>query len=574
MEILSRPLGFRVLENWNFAGKNAQISSLRSFSRPFGLTLPVLLKCSQDVCVNVSKNSTVVSCARDFTVVENSESGGVSGVDTESVPQSLPPESLISPLDTHSWSVFEIADAVGGEIISHGSSGTICIDTRKLVPGQWFFARSGENFDGHGFIDLALAEKGCVGVIGNRVCEGWERGFVKVEGDTSVALDKMMRFSRDRFNGVVVGLTGSVGKTTTRTMIALALESLGRVHQTHGNYNYMVGVAMTLIGIPLDAKVAVVELGMGGKNGEILEMARMCQPSVRVILNVHPCHMNCFDSLEEVARAKGELLTEAQPGDVCVLNGDDPLVMSIPVPYGVKKVLFGQRMGCDVRLVLAESVDRGCAVRVILESEIYEDSQPWSTSSVKSQMVEFKMQGPGLHLATNACAAAAVAMSLGVPLPQIAQSLSRFRPVSMRSQMEVTTNGIRIINDAYNANLYSMIAAINALKSIDCEGKRVAMLGDMLELGSKEEESHEMVLNFCCDKCLDLLVLVGERFHGAAGKLKLAGKIDFICAVDSESVVSTVSEMLDPGDVVLVKGSRAMLMEKIVDEIKLLEGRN
>ncbi|KAJ0967819.1 hypothetical protein J5N97_024736 [Dioscorea zingiberensis] len=570
MEILSRPFGFSVfaIENGYVCGRSAPFSCLRSLSRSGGLGLPMLLKCSQRICVNVSKTSTVVSCSRDLTVIGNPEPGEVISPNTESITQSPPPES-VSSLDAHSWSVFEIADAVGGEIVSSGPSGTICVDTRKLMPGQWFFARCGENSDGHDFIDLALADKGCVGVIGNRVCEDWGRGFIKVEGDTSIALEKMMRFSRDRFNGVVVGLTGSVGKTTTRTMIALALENLGRAYQTHGNYNYMVGVAVTLIGIPLDANVAVVELGMGGKKGEILEMARMCQPSVRVILNVGNCHMNYFNSLEEVARAKGELLTEAQPGDICVLNADDPLVMSIPVPYGVKKVLFGQRIGCDVRLVLAESVDGGCAVRVILESEMHEDSHMLSTTSIKTQMVEFKIDAPGLHLATNACAAAAVALSLGVPLPKIGQSLSRFRPVSMRSQMEVIANGIRIINDAYNANIHSMVAAINSLQSIDCEGKRVAILGDMLELGSKEEESHEMVLKFCCDKCLDLLMLVGERFRGAAEKLKLAQKIDFICARDSESVISTVSELLDPGDVVLVKGSRAMSMEKIVDEIKL-----
>lgn len=152
-------------------------------------------------------------------------------------------------------------------------------------------------------------------------------------------------------------------------MITLALGSLGRIYQTCGNLNAMVGVALTLIGIPYDAKAAVVELGMS-RMGEILMEARICRPSVRVILNVGPCHLEYLHSLANVAKAKGELLVEAKPGDICVLNGDDPLVMSIPVPPGVRKVLFGRGVGCDVRLILAESTDGGRAVRVIIESSL------------------------------------------------------------------------------------------------------------------------------------------------------------------------------------------------------------
>ena len=235
------------------------------------------------------------------------------------------------------WTVDEIAEAVNGRIVQRGLPGPISTDTRTLKPGQWFFALRGENFDAHDFITPELGRKGCVGVIGNRVCANWEKGFVETGGDTLISLEKMANYARSRFHGCLVGVTGSVGKTTTRTMIALALESLGLVHQTNGNENNRIGVCLSLAGIPRHVGFVVLELAMD-RRGEIMELARISQPSIRVILNVGCAHLENFSSLEDVAMAKGEILAEAKPGDVCVLNADDPLVMSIPVSRGVRKV--------------------------------------------------------------------------------------------------------------------------------------------------------------------------------------------------------------------------------------------
>lgn len=158
-----------------------------------------------------------------------------------------------------------------------------------------------------------------------------------MSGSTSAALKGLAIFSRNRFNGCLIGLTGSVGKTTTRAMVALALESGGSVYQSPGNWNNEVGVALSLVGMPRDAAFGVLELGMSEK-GEILELARFCRPNVRVVLNVGAAHLGNFSSLVEVSNAKGEILRDAMPGDVCVLNADDPLVMTLPLPTGVKKV--------------------------------------------------------------------------------------------------------------------------------------------------------------------------------------------------------------------------------------------
>lgn len=249
----------------------------------------------------------------------------------------IPQATFSSPSNSPLWTISEIARAVNGRIIRWGPPGTICTDTRTLEPGQWFLPLVGQNFDAHNFITPKLATKGCVGVIGNWVCEGWNNGFVQVEGDTMSSLKRLGFYARNRFTGCLIGLTGSVGKTTTKTMVALALESVGTVYYSPGNWNNEIGVALLLIGMSRDVGFGVLEMGMS-KKGEILELSRMCRPDVRVILNVNAAHLENFANLEEVSMAKGEILREAMPGNVCVLNGDDPLVMSLPVPVGVKKV--------------------------------------------------------------------------------------------------------------------------------------------------------------------------------------------------------------------------------------------
>ncbi|KAH0681917.1 hypothetical protein KY289_019669 [Solanum tuberosum] len=465
------------------------------------------------------------------------------------IPQATFSSSSNSPL----WTISEIVRAVNGKIIKWGPPGTICTDTRTLEPGQWFLPLVGQNFDAHIFITPKLATKGCVGVIGNWVCEGWNNGFVQVEGDTMSSLKRLGFYARNRFTGCLIGLTGSVGKTTTKTMVALALESVGTVYYSPGNWNNEIGVALSLIGMSRDVGFGVLEMGMS-KKGEILELSRMCRPDVRVILNVNAAHLENFANLEEVSVAKGEILREAMPGDVCVLNGDDPLVMSLPVPVGVKKVVFGRKLGCDVRLVSSQIIDGGRRVEIVLEGF--------------NEMVKFIISSPGLHLAVNACAAAAVASALGVPLALAGKSLSRFIPVHRRSELEVTKNGITIINDVYNASPASSQAAIDLLRNIDCKGKRVAILGDMLELGPTEFKFHELMLQSCCDAQFDVVALVGMRFVRAVESIDFGPDTKLVCTTDAHQMASKITDYLNSGDVVLVKGSRQIGMEVIVDAVK------
>ncbi|XP_055802141.1 uncharacterized protein LOC129871261 [Solanum dulcamara] len=465
----------------------------------------------------------------------------------------IPQATFSASLNSSLWTISEIVKSVNGRIIRWGPPGTICTDTRTLEPGQWFLPLVGQNFDAHNFITPKLATKGCVGVIGNWVCEGWNNGFVQVDGDTMSSLKRLGFYSRNRFNGCLIGLTGSVGKTTTKTMIALALESVGTVYHSPGNWNNEIGVALSLIGLSRDVGFGVLEMGMS-KKGEILELSRLCRPDVRVILNVSAAHLENFVNLEEVSMAKGEILREAMPGDVCVLNGDDPLVMSLSVPVGVQKVVFGRKLGCDVRLVSSQIIDGGRRIQIVLEGF--------------NEMVKFVISSPGLHLAINACAAAAVASALGVPLALAGKSLSRFIPVHRRSELEVAENGITIINDVYNASPASTQAAIDLLRNIDCKGKRVAILGDMLELGPTEFKFHELMLQSCSDAHFDVVALVGTRFVSAAESIDCAQEIKLVCTTYTHQMASRIINYLNSGDVVLVKGSRQIGMEVIVDAIK------
>lgn len=485
------------------------------------------------------------------------------------------------------WTANEIAEAVGGHVIKWGPSGSISTDTRTLQPGQWFLALTGPRFDGHDFLHSALA-KGCAGVVGNGVYDGWPVGFVQVDGSTLISLQRLGASARKKFRGPVVGITGSAGKTTTRAMVALALEPLGHIHQTSGNQNNHIGVPLSLLAMPLFSKACVLEMGMNHL-GEIQELSRISEPSVRVVLNVGPAHTENFRSLEEVAMAKGEIVLEARPGDVCVLNADDPLVMNLPIPNGVQRVLFGSKVGCDVRLIAAQSTQGGCAVQVTLEhcssanSLLGIESKEKSTresvglegdtnSKSSSSRVVFEIPSPGLHLAMNACAAGAVAVSLGIPLPQVGKLLANFRPAKMRLNIENCKNKIRIINDAYNANPLSMVAALELLHSIDCKGRRVAVLGDMLELGKFGERAHLDVIKLCIELDFDLVGVAGLQFMEAIKVADLtSAEFSMISALDSESLALQIGNKLTVGDAVLVKGSRGMKMEVIVDVIRSIQ---
>lgn len=422
---------------------------------------------------------------------------------------------------------------------------------------------------------------------------------MKVEGSTLNALQQLAASVRRRYRRPVVAITGSTGKTTARLMTALALESLGHIHQTEGNLNNHIGVPLTLLKMPSFAAACVLELGMS-QEGEILKLAEIAQPTVRVVLNVGPAHMENFGSLQDVARSKGEMFAGAKEGDLCVINADDPLVMSLSLPKGAKRVTFGRRHDSKMKLVAAECKRGGRAVYVMLQQntcwkQLSDDlflhgSDDWNPCDIRHMRAiqdeislshsipssflkaEFEFASPGIHLAINACAAAAIATSLGVPLALASSSLSQYSPVGMRAKLELLENGIVLINDAYNANPMSMVAALQLLHSLDCKGRHVALLGDMLELGTMSKKAHIEVLLLCEDLKVGFVGVAGIMFTEAFQLLDAVGAYSgrFIACADSNALASQIVRLLQAGDVVLVKGSRGSRMEVLVNTLKTM----
>lgn len=434
-----------------------------------------------------------------------------------------------------------IVAATGGRAHGVAGAGVVLTDTRTLAPGAWFLALVGERFDGHDFMQGAV-EAGVLGGIFSRAPgPGWTLPWVEV-ADTTRALQDLGRAARDRLGCPVVGLTGSSGKTTTRGLIAAALHQLGSVHQTTGNLNNHLGVPMTLLAAPEEAAAVVLELGTSAP-GEIALLADIARPDARLVVNVGPAHLQELGGLEGVAYEKGALLRSARERDVVAINLDDPFLAVMATPG--RRVGWGRAPQAEVRLV-----------------EVEVDAEAWCTRAryaTPAGEIDAVLPSPGAHVAHNAAGALAIALGLGLDLRQAAADLSRYVPVGMRQRFEALAGGVRAINDAYNANPASMRAALDLLATI--EGRRIAVLGDMLELGPDEDRWHDEVVAHASALGIDLLVLVGQRMSRAGAGVP-AWRFE-----QADGVGAKLVEALQPGDHVLFKGSRGARVERVLEAL-------
>jgi UDP-N-acetylmuramoyl-tripeptide--D-alanyl-D-alanine ligase len=445
----------------------------------------------------------------------------------------------------------EIAQHSGGQLLADGPRGPLVTDSRALKAGDWFLALVGERFDGHAFLDKAAAAHCAGAVVSADAPAGWDRGLVRVP-DTLVALQDVAAASRAGFGGPVVAITGSVGKTTTRALTVLAVADGEVVHHTQGNLNNHIGLPLTLLARRREATLMVLELGMNAP-GEIALLQRICRPTVRIITNVAPAHLEGLGTIEGVARAKGELFDGARSGDVVCVNMDDPRVAALPLPAGLRVLRYGRSQGCDLRLREASLDASGpeVQVRFVLEHG--------------SRVVRGSIPAPGLYMAANACAAVAVALALGKDPQRAAESLAGYAPVGARMALADGPGGIRVLNDAYNANPASMGAALETLCALPAP-RRVALLGDMLELGPTEIELHRELLERALGLELALVGACGPRMQAASEGL--AGHDGLLVAPDAEALSSLLAPRLLPGDLVLLKGSRGMAMERILRTLR------
>ena len=443
----------------------------------------------------------------------------------------------------------ELAQATRGSCIQAGPTGEICTDTRTLKKGDWFLAIVGARFDGHTFAQKAR-EIGVAGIIGQHIPQGWDRGFVKVP-DSIVALQNIARFIRKQYTGLVVGITGSAGKTTTRALISSVLSQKGSVLATKGNFNNHIGLPLTLLRSNLNERFWVLEMGMN-HFGEIQLLQEIAQPHIRIITNVGAAHLEGVGSIEGVAKAKGELFDGANAGDLCVRNADDHRIMTHPLRTDVRTVEFGSTPLSQIRIVNASIDTDTLNTDIVLETP--------------QGPLHVSLASPGIHLSSNVASAVAVGLDQHCDLDMIKTGIESYAPVGARLRIEDGQTGIKWINDAYNANPLSMRASLTTLSHLHGQAT-VALLGDMLELGENAVEEHLELLNFALSLEIETIGVCGSLFAQAAQNLlssdnKHAQRLIF--ASNSTELGEKVQNMLKKGDVVLLKGSRGIKMERIL----------
>lgn len=439
----------------------------------------------------------------------------------------------------------------GGRLLQVGDRPdvtSVSTDTRTLSPGACFVALVGERFDGHQFIDSAVSA-GAVAVVARpgRVNSLPPQVALISVDDTLHALGRIAAGYRRQFSLPIVAVTGSNGKTTTKEMIARTLSPMGPIVATEKNYNNEIGVPLTLLGIERRHRAAVVEMGMRAA-GEIAQLAEVARPTIGVVTNVGPSHIEYLGSIEGVARAKGELVEALPPDGYAVLNADDPYVRAMAERTSARVVTFGLGEGAEIR---GERVEyRGIeGTRFILRRP--------------GERVPVILKLPGRHQVMNALAAAAVAHCLGLDSRAIQQGLIDVR-TEMRMSVYKLGNGVVLIDDAYNASPLSVRSALLSLS--DVEGKRrVAVLGGMLELGALARDAHIEVGKLSVFSGVDQLVAVGEQARWIVEGALAAGLDErrVLHFSDAAETARAVASWALPEDVILVKGSRGFRLEQV-----------
>ncbi len=448
----------------------------------------------------------------------------------------------------------EVARAAGGALLDADpavTAGAVVADSRQVTRGALFVALPGSRADGASFAPAALAA-GAAAVLARR---GAVAAGARVEvGDPLAGLAGVAAELRARSSARVVGITGSVGKTTTKDLLAAVLATRLRTVANAASFNNELGLPLTLARLEPDTEALVVELGARGP-GHIATLARLARPEVGVVLNVGEAHIGVFGSRQAIAKAKAELV-EALPDDgVAVLAADDPLVAAMAERTAARAVGFGFGMGSDIG---AEEVELDEAGRARFRLRT-----PAGAAAVA-------LPAMGEHLVANALAAAAAAWVMGLGPEEIAAGLAGARLSPMRMQVERRADGITVINDAYNANPTSMAAALKALAAAGRGGGRtVAVLGEMAELGESAAGEHDRVGRLAARLGIDRLVGVGELGEVLVRAARMEGMWpeEATAVADAEAAVAAVTAGLAPGDVVLVKASRVVALDRVAERL-------
>jgi UDP-N-acetylmuramoyl-tripeptide--D-alanyl-D-alanine ligase len=463
-------------------------------------------------------------------------------------------------------SVREVLRATGGRLIQGNSKGRfsgVSLDSRTIRPGSLFIPLIGERFNGHRFISQAL-EKGARGFLINvqersRGRDSLKEGGIMIEvKDTLVALGDLAHLWRKKHPIPLVAITGSNGKTTTREMLAEILKIKFKILKTEGNFNNLIGVPLTLLRLRKQDEVAILEMGMN-QSQEIKRLAEISQPTIGLITNISFAHVEKLGTLAAVTQAKGELIEFLGKDGLIVVNADDPNVLKLAQKSRSKKITFGIESPSDLTV-------RDISFCGTKETKFW--------LSLGGEEIEISLGISGFHNIYNALAAAAAGVAFRVEPQIIKEGLENFRPFRMRTEIFHLKGGIVLINDTYNANPRSMDAALRMLVELKGKKRGIAILGDMFELGSHAQKAHDELGALAQDISVDFLFAFGKygRIVGQKATEQGMDEDRVFFSEDLEEIVSRVEKIVKHGDRILVKGSRGMKMERIVEKIILKFG--
>ena len=440
----------------------------------------------------------------------------------------------------------EIAGAVGGQLTGTGSADSVSTDSRRIAPGCLFVPLRGERFDGHTFLTAAL-EQGAAGCLCQALPKKTDpEKFYILVPDTRLALKALASHYRDKFDIPFVQITGSVGKTTTKEMIAAVLARRFRVHRTAGNLNNDIGVPLTLFGLSPEHQAAVIETGMN-HFGEIRYLGEMIRPDIAVISNIGDAHIEFLGSRAGILQAKSEIFENLRKDGVAVLSGDDEMLNTLHLPFPTLRC--GRSAGCQIRIThVIDMGVKGISCTIKTERDTYDLTIP----------------ALGEHMIYPAAMAVAVGETLGLSREEIRLGVGDYVPAGSRMRLIRMDHSRVILDDCYNANPQSMGAALRILAR---EPVTVAVLGDMGELGALSEAGHRQMGALARELGIGTLFAIGEKSRAMADAAK---GMDVRWYATVEEALPKIGEAFTKGTVLLVKASHAMHFERITEYLQKL----
>ena len=445
------------------------------------------------------------------------------------------------------WTATELAAATSGTASTDFAVTGVAFDSREVGPGDLFIALTGDSTDGHRFLDQAFAQ----GAAGAIVSADTPHPHVRV-ADTFAALNDLGRAARARMSGTVIGVTGSVGKTSAKEALFAALDRslTGAVHRSVKSYNNHTGVPLSLARMPRDTKVGVFEMGMNHA-GELSQLTRLVRPHIAIVTAIAPAHTEFFADESAIADAKGEIFQGLEPGGVAIVPYDSPhrdRLMAAAAPYAARTVTFGLTKGADVHAVEAMRLPAGGS---------------FVTAKVGARELSFTLSQPGMHWVSNALAVLAAVDAAGADLARAGLALAEMGGLAgrgLRVTARVGEGEMLVIDESYNANPASMRATLAVLA--EEPGRHVAVLGEMRELGDDSAAYHAALAEPILAARVETALLVGEAMAPLAQALE--GRVDIMHVPDAATALDRLKNLVRAGDAVLVKGSNGVGLSRLV----------